>query len=222
MPPEEPLPFAPVLARRFPRGELAFDGFEFESGVEDDVRAAFERRGTLATVRGAPAALRAAFGYAVLLRAAGEASVPVRPAEARPYLAALADRGEPMARELLALLRRSRAAAPVVTPQWILDRDAAVEERRRREHGPARERAAEALYAAGASLRNLRQLGGDQFEVRYDLDGEQFVSIVDARTLTVIDAGICLDEHDRELTLESLPVVIREAMRTGRLYVTAY
>jgi hypothetical protein len=224
-PADEPLAFAPLLARRFPRGELVFDTVEFESGVEDAVRQAYERRQTLADVKGAPAALRAAFGYAVLLRVASESSVPARPAEARPHLAALADRGEPAARAVLGLLRRERERAqPEETPHWILAREQA----RRRQLGPLAaddpsvRRAAEALYAARAALRGIRRLEGGYLEARYDLDGERFVSIVDATTLNVVDAGICLAEHDRELTLESLPSVIREAMQTGRLHVTAY
>jgi hypothetical protein len=232
-PDDEPLPFGPVLARRYPGGELAFDAVEFESGVEDPVRRAYEDRGTLAEVKRAPAALRAAFGYAVLLRLAAEQAVPARPAEARPYLAALADRGEPAAREVLAMLRDARlhdarvrprpAVEPDETPQWMLARDDALRRRGVVDFAePAARRAANALYAAQAELRGLRRLGTDSFEVRYDLDGERFVSIVDATTLNVLDAGICLAEHDSDLTLESLPAVIREAIRTGRLHVTAY
>jgi hypothetical protein len=174
----------------------------------------------------------------VLLRAAAERAVPVRPAEARPYLAALADRGERAAREVLALLHDARlqnarvretrpgpsASEPVQTPQWMVDRDAALARRRGDVDfaDPAVRRAADALYAAQAELRGLRRLGTGSFEVRYDLDGERFVSIVDAVTLNVLDAGICLADHDSELTLESLPSVIREAIGTGRLHVTAY
>jgi hypothetical protein len=210
--PDEPLPFAPVVARRWPSGELLFEGWDFESGVEDAVRERFERRGNLAEVRGASAALRGAFGYAVLLRVGAEAGVPVRPAEARGRLAVLADHGEPAAREFLGLLHAEREEVRPLSRQAI--------------SRPADERstvrAADALHAAGAALRACRALAGNQLEVRYDLDGEQFVSIVDARTLQVYDAGICLDGADRELTLESLPSVIREAARTGQLNITSW
>jgi hypothetical protein len=206
------LPFAPVVARRWPSGELLFEGWDFESGVEDAVRERFERRGNLAEVRGASAALRGAFGYAVLLRVGAEAGVPVRPAEARGRLAVLADHGEPAAREFLGLLHAEREEVRPLSRQAV--------------SRPADERstvrAADALHAAGAALRACRALAGNQLEVRYDLDGEQFVSIVDARTLQVYDAGICLDGADRELTLESLPSVIREAARTGQLNITSW
>ena len=215
-PPDEPLPFAPLAARRWPSGELLFDAWDFESGVEERVREAYESGGTLADVKGAPAALRAAFGYAVLLRTAEEEGVPARPAEARAHLAALADEGPPAARRLLGALRAEREA----------------EARRARPgrpvRGPARaeraqtSRAAEALHAARAGVRGLRWLADGMLEVRYDLEGERFVSIVEGATLRVVDAGICLSGHDRDLTLESLPSAIREAARTGQLNITAW
>ena len=59
-------------------------------------------------MRGASAALRAAFGYAVLLRTAREIGMPARPAEARAHLAALADEGEQAARRVLGLLGPAR------------------------------------------------------------------------------------------------------------------
>jgi hypothetical protein len=57
-------------------------------------------------------------------------------------------------------------------------------------------------------------------EVRYRFEGERFVSIVDAATLQVVDAGICLAGADRLVTLESLPGVIREAIRDGEIVIT--
>jgi len=43
---------------------------------------------------------------------------------------------------------------------------------------------------------------------------------IDAITLQVWDAGVCLAGEDRLVTLESLPGVIREAIETGRLVIT--
>lgn len=54
----------------------------------------------------------------------------------------------------------------------------------------------------------------------------RFITVCDAITLQVFDAGICLvdhhDEHrgDEELTLESLPSAIHEAMDLGVLVIT--
>jgi hypothetical protein len=235
-PPDEPLLFAPEVARRWPSGELVFDVWDFESGVEDQAREAFESRGTLAAVKGAPAALRAAFGYAVLLRTAEEQGVPARPAEARAHLAALADEGEPAARRVLGLLQAERErqrrtasgpAAPGLTSEGRARREGVAS----RAQGPARaeraqrdseERVADALYGAHAGVRGMRWLAGDLLEVRYDLDGERFVSIVESGTMRVVDAGICLSGHDRDLTLDSLPSAIREAARTRQLNITAW
>ena len=86
----------------------------------------------------------------------------------------------------------------------------------------AEERAAAALYAAHAVLHGTRWLADGWLEVRYDYAGEQFVSMVDGASLRIVDAGFSLEGRDEDLTLESLPVVIREAMRTGRLHLTAW
>jgi hypothetical protein len=234
-PPDEPLLFAPEVARRWPSGELIFDAWDFESGVEDQVREAYESRGTLAAVKGAPAALRAAFGYAVLLRTAEEQGVPAQPAEARAHLAALADEGEPAARRILGLLQAEReaelaarraAAREANRSDWVQARDAARPRHVNRRSDQARnnteDRAADALFAARAGVRGMRWLHGDLLEVRYDLDGVRLVSIVESVTLRVVDAGICLSGHDRDLTLESLPSAIREAANSGRLNITAW
>ena len=57
-------------------------------------------------------------------------------------------------------------------------------------------------------------------EVRFRFLGETFITVVDAVTLQVHDAGVCLDGSDDALTLESLPSAIREAQETGRLVIT--
>jgi hypothetical protein len=220
-PPDEPVRFSPLVARRWPDGALLFDSEDFESGAEDEVRAAFDRGGGIGGVSGVPAPLRAAFGYAVALRTGTTLGIPVRPLELRGHLAELADEGPVAARRILVAARTQRAAEPVpqapgaaaqvVAARPPVDaRDAAVD------------RAATALYAAGATLRDSRWLAGGLLEVRYDYLGERFVSVVDGGTLRVVDAGICLSGEDGRVTLESLPAVIEEAVRTRRLYVTAW
>ena len=57
-------------------------------------------------------------------------------------------------------------------------------------------------------------------EVTYRFMGERFISVVDEVSLQVIDAGICLSGSDREVTLESLPSVIREGFDTAQLNIT--
>ncbi len=212
-----------LAGRRWPSGVLLFDALDFESGVEDAVRAAFAQHRPLAGIPGVPAPLRAAYGYAVLLRTATELGIPARPAEARSHLAELADEGEPAARRILHAAQAHRAAEPQVRPHWMIARDEALA---RRPAVAARqrteERAAAALQAVRAVLRDTRWLADGLLEVRYDYEGEAFVSIVDGQTLRVVDAGICLQGRDELLTLESLPGVIREAVRTDRLHITAW
>jgi hypothetical protein len=84
------------------------------------------------------------------------------------------------------------------------------------------ERVDNALDGAGARMLRCRRLAGNQLDVRFQLDGEHYSTIVNADTLQVMDAGICLSGSDRELTLDSLPSVIREAVRTGRLHITRH
>jgi hypothetical protein len=61
--------------------------------------------------------------------------------------------------------------------------------------------------------------------VRFRAEAMRFECVVDRLALSVVDAGICLQDHrtgrrdDKLLSLESLPSVIREAIRTGRLHV---
>jgi hypothetical protein len=221
-PPDEPLPFAPLVARRWPDGALLFDVEDFESGVEDQVRSAYAQRRPLRAIAGVPAALRAAYGYAVLLRTAGELGIPVRPAEARTRLAELADGGDEAARRLLTAARTHREAEADRRPHWQVARDAAQARRATVSQQRAEERAAAALQAARAVLLGTRWLAGGLLEVRYDFAGEVFVSTVDGQTLQVVDAGFCLAGADRQLTLESLPAVIHEAVHTGQLYITAW
>ena len=88
------------------------------------------------------------------------------------------------------------------------------------------EAARAALAIGDATYLDHRQaVRHNEVAVRFRLDGQHFECTCDLRTMQVIDAGICLtDEHtgergDSYFTLESLPAVIREADRTGRLVV---
>lgn len=82
------------------------------------------------------------------------------------------------------------------------------------------ERAEAALEAAGAEPLGVRRLGDGLLEVTYRFIGERFVTVVEASTLQVVDAGICLDGADRMVTLESLPSVIQEAVMNDELVIT--
>jgi len=60
-----------------------------------------------------------------------------------------------------------------------------------------------------------------QYEVIYTVDGNRIVSIVDARTLQLVDPGVCLghDGEYRVLTLDAMPSVIRQAIAERRLNI---
>jgi len=61
--------------------------------------------------------------------------------------------------------------------------------------------------------------------VRYRVDGRRLECVVDRESLRVLDAGICLHDSETDadgtadLSLESLPSVVREAVATGQLVV---
>jgi len=226
-PEAHPMRFAPVIARRWPGGALLFDTEDFETGVEDQVRAIFEQgtehgaNGSLTAISGVPAALRAAFGYAVMLRVATALSVPVRPVQLRWHIGELVAMGDAAALRILTAAQERRAAEPDPVEQWRAQRvDARLRPASSREW--QLDRAEAALRGAGAVLRDSRWLSGDLLEVRYDFMDDRFVTVVDGESLRVVDAGICLAGHDRQVTLESLPGVIAEAVRTFQLEITAW
>lgn len=87
------------------------------------------------------------------------------------------------------------------------------------------EAARAALAVGGAELLDTRKGQRGERVVRYRLDRQRFECVCDARTLQIIDSGICLTDHDTGergdtyFTLESLPAVVRQAMDGGRLVV---
>lgn len=213
-PPEEPLPLAPASCRRWPGGQLLFDGLDFGTEAEEEARRALEEGRGLQGVKHVPASLRAAFGYALAEARARARGMAIEPLELRTRIAALAE-GGPAAINLE--LERIEAERRARHTAWTPPRAVRVSAPVRVED--AQERAGEALRAAGAELIRARQLDPSTLEVVYRFLGTRFVSIVDPRTLQVLDAGICLSGEDHLVTLESLPGVIREGANTGRLVI---
>ncbi|AKF80135.1 hypothetical protein MFUL124B02_08985 [Myxococcus fulvus 124B02] len=246
MPEDEPSPLAPVSARRWHDGALLFDGVEFEGEAEDTARRALEEGQPLASVKGVSAPLRAAFGYALLEAASRTLDIRFAPAETRGRVLRVAELGRPEAEACLRALaeerrvhQRALEARRVAEQQraWldaqtVRATELAQEARRRvlsddvsRGRGaPVGDpsRAEVALQGAGARLLHHRRMAGNQLEVTFSFMGERFVSVVDARTLQVLDAGVCLAGADSEVTLESLPSVIREAIDTDVLVITRH
>jgi hypothetical protein len=78
------------------------------------------------------------------------------------------------------------------------------------------------LDAAGAALLGSRMVRDYGLEVTFRFMGERFISVVDPLSFNVIDAGICLSGADRQVSLDSLPSVIKEAIDTDQLHITRH
>lgn len=87
------------------------------------------------------------------------------------------------------------------------------------------EAAAAALAVGGAEFLDVYDQGDGEKVVTYRLRDRRFQCVCDARTLRIVEAGICLvdeatgESYDRLFTLESLPGVVAGAMDRGVLHV---
>jgi hypothetical protein len=225
----EPEALAPLRARRHPTGALLLDEALFEGEPEALAREALEAGRGLSGVKGVTPSLRAAFALATARAVARERGVSLSAAELDKAIPRIADDGRAAAHALLdeLTLRREEERARVAE-RARGEALAAIYERARatpraRAQPPRlgpEELAERALTSAGALLLGARRLGPDTLEVRYQFLGERFTSVVHPETLHVFDAGICLAGADEEVTLESLPSVIREAIEDGVLVIT--
>ncbi len=119
------------------------------------------------------------------------------PVEVRGQVLSVSERGRAVAEPRLRALVSEREAHVRAVEARLL----ALETQRRRVEEAAR-----------LDARLPRRLGSERIEVTFDFMRERFISIVEADTLQVVDAGICLAGSDREVNLERLPSVIREAI----------
>ena len=245
LPPEdEPPPLARVTARRWYSGELLLDSIDFEDEAEVSARQALEGQRAIAELRDVVPSLRAAFALSLAKAIARELAVPVSHREIAPHLVAISDGGRQAVRALLDRLVAERQAAEEVVRERLRraereGRELAqleAEDRRaeqlraagstavaRDRRGSPTDRADAALEGAGARMLSARRLAhGVRLEVRFVVDDVRLISIVDASSLQVIDAGLCLSGSDREITLDSLPSVVREAIQTHRLNITRH
>ncbi|MEQ1570406.1 MAG: hypothetical protein ABMA64_32525 [Myxococcota bacterium] len=188
--------YARIVAARAEDGRLVWLAQDFPLGPEDEVREAFlAGRPSVDHVRGVTPALDLAFRLESWMR--DEAARRRAELEAR------------RAAEVAAELRHQRTAAAATRRRVARDDfDAA---------------ATEALAVTGAELISTRE-GYERGEhvVRFRFVGRSFECVCDGE-LRIVDAGICLVDHftgergDTRFTLESLPAVIREADRDGKL-----
>jgi hypothetical protein len=204
--------FARVSAgRMFEGGPLIFKSQEFPLGPEDYVLNAFlEGKGILDLDRISPA-LEAAFRI-----------------EMHQRVEAQRRREELELRRMAEVLERQKEERRQNIMKQLGDgsvrRELALEDF---------EAAARAALAVGGAtyLDHRKAIMGHEMVVRFRLNDRRFECTCDDRTLRIIDAGICLkaenDEGEFEqgtkgdtwFTLESLPMVIMEAVRDDKLVV---
>lgn len=230
-PDDEPAPLSRVTARRWYSNDLLLESTDFEDDAEGEARRALEERRPIGELRHVVPSLRAAFGFALGLELARELGLRISLRELVPHVVAIADRGRDGLSEIVARIENERRLAEeavrarmqvaelVRRRQQLHEAAAAARERRRT--GTPCERADAALEGANARMLGCRRAGA-QLEVTFNCDGERIICTVDAETLQVYDAGFCLAGADRELTLDSLPSTVREAIEEDHLNITRH
>ncbi len=228
---EAPL-FQRVRARRWHSGEALFEQLDFDGEGEEAVRQALDDGANLAAAKGVTPALRVAFAWELVRKLASAEAEPIviRPTEVVASALEIAEGGAAIARrvvdEIVHARRGGRVAVAAGGRVYVREVIAAARRTTRDAHwGNVEERADEALSGAGARLLGVRRVG-ELIEVRFRYEGDSFTCMADPFTLQIRDAGICLVDHetyergDEQLTLDSLPSVVREAMELGVLVHT--
>ncbi|MDQ3335135.1 MAG: hypothetical protein M4D80_08235 [Myxococcota bacterium] len=231
-PAEEPAALAKITARRWYSGDVLLDSIEFEDDAELSARSALEEKRGIGDVRGIVPSLRAAFGYALGMATAREERVPATLRELAGDVLAIAERGHDAARGAIQRIvtrrieaeaaMRARALVEAVNRDRAKMREIAEKSYRQRRGGSPVERADAALEAAGARMISARRAGANELEVTFVYEGVRIIATVDPETLHVYDSGICLAGADEELTLDSLPSVIKEAIDADHLNITRH
>lgn len=196
--------FARVHVGRIERGSpFIFAGIDMPRGPEDDVERAFQDRApNLDHVKGVSPGLDAAFRMHVRRRDEDDAR-----------RAKLEEQRRIEEEKRIAEERR----------QGLIRQLGDGAGRRALAQVDFRTAATAALKVGGADLLDWRQAHGEHV-VTYRLDGQRFQCTCDD-TLRIVSAGICLVDHrtgradDNLLTLESLPGVVRQAQREGKLVI---
>jgi hypothetical protein len=188
------------------RSGLVYIAQEFPQGSETEVQMAYQdRKDSVAHVAGVTPALDLAFRWVSYQRLAAEereremerirVEEERKQVEAERLKQAMKDAGTGAGRRALAQRDFSAAAKA-------------------------------ALKLTGAELLDARQsYNKREMVVQYRFQNRRLECVVDKDTLRVVDSGICLQDHhtgvkgDTRFTLESLPTVVGEAIRTGKLVV---
>jgi hypothetical protein len=197
--------FARVRAGRINKeGPLIYQGLEMPLGQEDQVLEAFlDQQTSVTTIMGVPPALDAAFRMESWQRAEAERRrielERIRREEEEKR------QKEERRKELVKKLGDGEGRREMA----LHDFDAA---------------ARAALAVGGATFLDAKKLRHNEWAVRYRLDRQRFECVCNER-LRIVDAGICLIDHDTNekgdtfFTLESLPAVVQQAQRERRLVI---
>jgi hypothetical protein len=198
--PPDPLKFQQFNLVLWPSGHWVFR--DEAMGFEQDfpVRDIYEQRGTLAEVEAIP-------GISPVLKRVFLWESEIRDAEEQ-------------ARKDAEEAERKRIAA------------LAAEERRKAEEEEMKKRMGEfgtavpiILHSYGAELLRIREIRPNEAEVAFRYRGERMACVIRKDTMQVLDAGICLTDHetgrkhDHRLTLRALIPVVKEAIETHKLVI---
>lgn len=186
-------------------GRLVFMRLEFPEGPEIEVLAAYQdRKDSVNDIPGVSPPLDLAFRWISYQRAAAEA----RAAE-------------------LERLRKEEEArlAEEERIRRLMKQTGTAEGRRALATQDFEQAARAALRVSGAELLDVIPTHiRDEVRVQYRFRNRRLECVVNKKTLRIVDAGVCLDNHrgtkgDTWFTLESLPGVIGEAMDLHKLVV---
>lgn len=201
-----------IAGRTYEDGPLVYEGLDMPIGVEQDVLNAFlDENPTIADIKGVPPALDAAFRLESFQRAEAKR----RREELERQRRAEDERRQQEERRRKLVEQLGDAAG-----------------RRQMAQVDFEQAARAALAVGGAVYLDHRQAPRHhEMVVRFRFLNRRFECTCDARTLRIIDAGICLTAHsddgefeegtkgDGFFTLESLPSVIQEAENDDKLVV---
>ncbi len=197
--------FARICAGRiYPGGPLVYKNLEMPLGIEDAVLEAFlDQRTCVDHIKGVPPALDAAFRMETYRR---------EQAEKRRLLLEQKRKEEEE--------RRAREEKRQALVRQLGDGEG----RREMARVDFDQAARAALRVGGADFLDAKPVRRGEWAVKYRVDGQRLECICNER-LSVIDAGVCLTDHDTDekgdtlLTLESIPSVIRQAIRERKLVI---
>ncbi|HEY8097450.1 MAG TPA: hypothetical protein VIE65_15355 [Methylobacter sp.] len=196
-----------VAGRMFEGGPLIYATPDMPLGPEEEVLRAFQDKApSVITIKGVTPALDIAFRLETWQRSEAEkrrAEIEKLRREEEERLAAGERRRQTAERLGDAQGRRTMALEDFATA------------------------AKAALAVGGAEYLDHRHqsMRRQEMVVTFRLNNRRFECICDARTLRIIDSGICLTDHntnekgDTRFTLESLPGVILQSIREGKLHV---